>query len=120
MKIVRVTLIVLLVIALLVMGYFRERYLLVVDPDTIFSFIKKYPRTAITNYRTELDKVIGFNLSPKLTSSILFSLFSQAFCSAKEGKKTAISFCNFANSIYSFKSFIKYIEAKITFSFHLL
>lgn len=71
----RITLIVLLIIALLVMGYFRERYLLVFDPDTIFSFIKKYPRTAITNYKNELKNFIGFDLSPKLTSSILFSLF---------------------------------------------
>lgn len=75
MKYLRIPLIVLLVIALLVMGYVRERYLLVFDGHTIFTFIKKYPRIAITNYSNEIKNIIGFSFSPKLTSSILFSLF---------------------------------------------
>ena len=75
MKYLRTVCIVLLVIVLLTMGYLRERYLLVFDNHTVFSLIKKYPRVAATNFTNEITNLMGYKLSPKLTSSVLFSLF---------------------------------------------
>ena len=63
-------------------GFKRERNLLVFSSDTVFTFVHKYPRVAPTDYKKEMGGVLGFKLSPKLTSSILFSLIYLVLTSA--------------------------------------
>lgn len=82
MKTLRIGGITLISVILLVTGYFRERYLIVVDPETILTLIRKYPRIAVTNYQNEISNLTGFSLSPKLTSSILFSILFTIYVAA--------------------------------------
>lgn len=55
-------------------GFKRERTLLVFDSHSVFRFVNKYPRLAPTDYSKEMGGVLGFSLSPKLTSAILYTL----------------------------------------------
>lgn len=63
-----------LVILMIFFGFKRERFLLVFDGHTIFKFLHKYPRISATNFKKEMGGLLGFSLSPKLTSSVLFSI----------------------------------------------
>ena len=74
MKFLRIILLISILLLMLIFGYFRERYLLVFSADTVFTFINKYPRIATTNFSNELNNFFLFQLSPKLISSLLFSL----------------------------------------------
>jgi hypothetical protein len=74
-KILRIAIIVILVIVMIYIGFKRERYLLVFDSDTFLTFIRKYPRLAPTDYKKEMGGVLGFSLSPKLVSAVLYSIF---------------------------------------------
>jgi hypothetical protein len=73
-KAIRFTGIAILIITLIYFGFKRERYLLVFDGHSVVKFLNKYPRIAATDFKKEMSGLIGFSLSPKLTSSILFSL----------------------------------------------
>lgn len=64
---------VLLFIFIVWIGFQRELKLLVVQ-DSSLTFINKYPRTSIANYEAEMKSMTSFHLSPKLQSSIFFSL----------------------------------------------
>lgn len=77
MKYLRIPLLLNLIAGILILGYLRERYLLSFSSDTVFTFIKKYPRLSPTNFKNEMNNFWIFHLSPKLLSSILYSLF---FC----------------------------------------
>jgi len=72
-KIYTTTLAVLLFILLLFFGWKREDKLLVISQNG-FKFLNKYPKTEITNYTNEVSNLATFHLSPKLQSSIFFSL----------------------------------------------
>jgi hypothetical protein len=54
-------------------GFQRELKLLVIQGSAL-TFINKYPRTSVANYETEMKSMGSFHLSPKLQSSIFFSL----------------------------------------------
>ena len=60
-------------ILLLFFGWKREDKLLVISQNG-FKFLNKYPKTEITNYTNEVSNLASFHLSPKLQSSIFFSL----------------------------------------------
>lgn len=60
-------------VVLLFFGWKREDKLLVLSQQG-FMFLNKYPKTEITNYSNEVSNLISFHLSPKLQSSIFFSL----------------------------------------------
>lgn len=60
-------------IVLLFFGWKREDKLLVISQKG-FQFLNKYPKTEITNYTNEVGNLATFHLSPKLQSSIFFSL----------------------------------------------
>jgi hypothetical protein len=60
-------------ILLLFFGWKREDKLLVISQKG-FQFLNKYPKTEITNYTNEVSNLATFHLSPKLQSSIFFSL----------------------------------------------
>jgi amino acid permease len=69
----------LLFVALLFLGWKREDKLLVISENG-FKFLNKYPKTEITNYTNEVSNLTSFKLSPKLQSSIFFSLFYILLC----------------------------------------
>lgn len=73
-KFLRYTGIASLVLLMIFFGFKRERYLLVFDSHTIFKFLNKYPRIAATDFKKEMSGLLGFSLSPKLTSAVLFSI----------------------------------------------
>lgn len=56
------------------LGFKRERYLMLPAKGLNIEFINKYPRKAVTDYEKEMAGLSGFSLSPKLTSSILYSI----------------------------------------------
>lgn len=58
---------------LLFFGWKREDKLLVISQSG-FHFLNKYPKTEITNYSNEVSNLVIFHLSPKLQSSIFFSI----------------------------------------------
>jgi hypothetical protein len=63
----------LLFIFIIWIGFQRELKLLVVQNSSL-TFINKYPRTSVANYEAEMKNVGSFHLSPKLQSSIFFSI----------------------------------------------
>ena len=63
-----------IIIALLIFGYVRERYLLVFGSEKLFTFINKYPRLSATDFKKEINHLWALHLSPKLISSILYSI----------------------------------------------
>lgn len=71
----------LLLILLLIIGWKREDKLLVISQKG-FVFLNKYPKIDITNYNNEFGNIVSFQLSPKLQSSIFFSLLYIIFCYA--------------------------------------
>ncbi len=73
-KTFRVSGIIILLCLMIFYGFKRERFLLVFDASTLFKFLNRYPRTSITDYKKEMSGLMGFSLSPKLISSVLFSL----------------------------------------------
>jgi hypothetical protein len=64
---------------LLFFGWKREDKLLVISQKG-FHFLNKYPKTEITNYTNEVSNLVSFQLSPKLQSSIFFSIIYIALC----------------------------------------
>lgn len=54
-------------------GFQRELKLLVIQNSSL-TFINKYPRTSVANYEAEMKNMGSFHLSPKLQSSVFFSL----------------------------------------------
>ncbi|MEN9331235.1 MAG: hypothetical protein RLZZ94_325 [Bacteroidota bacterium] len=64
---------------LLFFGWKREDKLLVISQKG-FQFLNKYPKTEITNYTNEVSNLASFHLSPKLQSSIFFSLIYIVLC----------------------------------------
>lgn len=77
----RIAAIIVLLVAMIFFGFKRERFLLVFDNETVFRFLNKYPKTAVTDYKKEMGGLMGFSLSPKLLSSVLFSLLYLALTS---------------------------------------
>jgi hypothetical protein len=73
-KLTRFLAIGILVCLMIYFGFRRERYLLIFDRHSLFKWLNRYPRIAATDFSREMRGLIGFSLSPKLTSSILFSL----------------------------------------------
>ncbi|MFN5347541.1 MAG: hypothetical protein ACK5B3_09985, partial [Bacteroidota bacterium] len=69
----------LLLMLLLFFGWKREDKLLVISQKG-FQFLNKYPKTEITNYTNEVSNLASFQLSPKLQSSIFFSLIYIILC----------------------------------------
>lgn len=72
-KPLRYLLIGLLVIFILWIGLQRESKLLVVGHNGI-TFINRYPRIAVTNFQSEMKNLGSFSFSPKLQSSVFFSI----------------------------------------------
>ncbi len=58
---------------MLFFGWKREDQLIVLNKSG-FQFLNKYPKTEITNYNNEIGNLLNFNISPKLQSSVFFSL----------------------------------------------
>jgi hypothetical protein len=71
-----------LTVLLIYFGFKRELYLLVFDSHSFLKFLNRYPRVAVTDFKKEMSGMLGFSLSPKLTSSILFSLIYTVLASA--------------------------------------
>ncbi len=74
MRILRISLSIVLITTIIFLGFLREKYLLVLSSKTLFSIVNKYPRIAATDFKNELGNLFTLNLSPKLLSSILYSI----------------------------------------------
>ena len=74
MKYFRIPVLIILTGGILILGYIRERYLLIFSSDMVFTLIRKYPRVSATNFKNEINNFWNLNFSPKLLSSILFSI----------------------------------------------
>lgn len=74
MKYLRISALIISIMAVFIIGYLRERYLLLFSSETLFAFKRKYPRVSATNFKHEISNFWGFNFSPKLLSSILYSI----------------------------------------------
>ena len=81
MKYVRIPVLIILIAGILILGYFRERYLLLFSSETVFTFIRKYPRVSATNFKNEISNFWMFHFSPKLLSVVLYSVAFAALTS---------------------------------------
>ncbi|CAN5521477.1 hypothetical protein BH11BAC2_BH11BAC2_17740 [soil metagenome] len=103
MKIFRAIAILFCIILLIWLGFMRERHLLVFNIHDYFHFINKYPRIAATDFKRELGGLFGLNLSPKLQSSLFYSLLFTAI-------STAVIQLGFRNVFYTKLTGVLYLS----------
>lgn len=108
-KHIRLALIAVLTLFILWIGLQRESKLMVIGNEGL-TFINRYPTIGITNYQSEMKSASSFSISPKLQSSVFFSVIYLLTCSLLIGiisrKKSFAKISAVLYSVYMFACFI--------------
>ena len=108
-KHIRLALIAVLTLFILWIGLQRESKLLVIGNEGL-TFINRYPTIGITNYQSEMKGASSFSISPKLQSSVFFSVIYLLTCSLLIGiisrKKSFAKISAVLYSVYMIACFI--------------